>query len=133
MEENSEDIVNLFRFMRLFRINRFKIILRNEEIIRAQVGWPDDGSINNDEVTEVQDIEWKIVRENSMGRALDLGEFILDNNLIAIDKVIIGQKELQDKIGWNADEFSSALDMLLSIKVYMLDGEEKTDSFFLHL
>lgn len=42
MKNTSSAIVTLFRFMRLFKIDRFKIISANEATIKAEIGWPDD-------------------------------------------------------------------------------------------
>lgn len=132
MKLSSIHAIRLHRFMNLFGINRFKIFLANSKIIRAQVGWPDDGSDEYEEAEEVQDIVWHIQDCESMDDALTLGEFIRDNKLISIDKVIVDYEILQSKINWESKKFDAALNTLISIRVSRLDNGEETDSFFIH-
>jgi len=122
----------LFKFMSLFGINRFKILTLDSKTIKAQVGWPDDGTENYDENEEVQDILWHIQDDESIEDALTLGKFLLDNKLIANDKIVVDYEILQSKINWDSRKFDTALQTLLSIKVSMLDDDKETDSFFIH-
>lgn len=126
MEGNSKAVVRLFRFMRLFGINQFRIDSLNGDSIKAKVGWPDNESDDG------QAVEWKINNNETIDKAIELGEFILDNKCISIDKITISESNLQNKINWNSNEFKTAINELLSIKVNMIDNGKKTDSFFLH-
>ena len=132
MEPKSINVQRLHRFMNTFGINRFRIYSEDANIIKAQVGWPDDGSDDYDENEEVQDILWHVQDEEAMEDALQLAEFIKDNGLISIDKIKIDYELLQSKINWESKKFDAALNTLLSIKVSMLDNGEETDSFFIH-
>lgn len=132
MEANDLYADRLHRFMSIFGINRFEISLSDPKIIRATVGWPDDGSEDYDETDEVQNILWHVQDDEAIEDALILGKFIFDNKLISIDKIIVNSNFLQNKINWKKERFNLALKMLLSIKVSMLDYGEETDSFFIH-
>lgn len=118
--------------MNIFGINRFRVYSADSKTIRAQVGWPDDGSDDYDETEEVQDILWHIQDDESMEDALALGEFIREKNLISIDKISVDYELLQSKVNWESKKFDAALNTLLSIRVSMLDDGEETDSFFVH-
>ena len=122
----------LFRFMYLFKIDRFKILEVTNKKINVQVGWPDDGSLYYEEDEEVQEIEWDVQEFSNIEDALLLAEFIYDNNLIDIDKIIISPEELLKKIQWNEKRFELALGTLLNIKVDMIDDGKKSDYFFIH-
>ena len=122
----------LFRFMYLFKIDRFKILKVTNKKINVQIGWPDDGSLYYEEDEEVQEIEWDVQEFSNIEDALLLAEFIYDNNLIDIDKIIISPEELLKKIQWNEKRFELALGTLLNIKVDMIDDGKKSDYFFIH-
>lgn len=122
----------LFRFMYLFKIDRFKILEVTNKKINVQIGWPDDGSLYYEEDEEVQEIEWDVQEFSNIEDALLLAEFIYDNNLIDIDKIIISPEELLKKIQWNEKRFELALGTLLNIKVDMIDDGKKSDYFFIH-
>lgn len=132
MESGNLHVDRLQRFMNIFGINRFKIISADSKTIRAQIGWPDDGSDDYDEAEKVQNILWHIQDDESIEDALILGEFIRNNNLISIDKIIVDYELLQSKINWESKKFDKALNILLAIKVSMIDDGEETDIFFIH-
>lgn len=125
-------ISNLFRFMLIFEINRFWILDVTETSIKARVGWADDGALDYDEDEEVQDIEWAIQRYENFEDALELAEYLIDNNLMRNDKITIDSHDLFDRILWEKERYDSAINILLSMRVDMLDNGRKTDYFFIH-
>lgn len=132
MRSGARMVSNLFRFMMIFEINRFWIFRVTESSIKARVGWADDGVPDYDEDEEVQDIEWDLQYYNNFDDALEIAEYLIDNKLMRNDKVVIDREELFSRISWEKERYDAAIDTLLSIKVYMLDGGRKTDHFFVH-
>lgn len=132
MRPTARMISNLFRFMLIFDINRFRIFRVTETSIRAQVGWADDGVRDYDEDDEVQDIEWNVQYYDNFDDALELAEYLIDNKLMRSDKVTIDREELFSRIAWEKDRYDAAINTLLCIKVDMLDEDRKTDCFFVH-
>ncbi|MGV7221606.1 MAG: hypothetical protein ACQ9MH_08785 [Nitrospinales bacterium] len=129
---NIKYIGYLFRFMQLFEINRFQLFEFCKHTIKARVGWGDDGSAYYDKEEEVQDIEWDIQVFDNIEDTLLLAEFIIDNNLISIDKIIISEVELYKRINWGKEKFDSSLKSLLNFRVDMVDEGKRTDYFFIH-
>ena len=123
----SRSISHLFRFMLLFDINRFQILEVSEQTVKACIGWADDDSPYYNENEEIQNIEWNIQKFENIEDALTLAEYLIDNNLISIDKISIDENELYKRLGWEKDKYDAALKTLLSIKVDMVDEEKKTD------
>jgi len=122
----------LFRFVLLFKINRFTILGIADKTIKARIGWADDGSLGYHEDEEVQDIEWDIQDLDYLEDALILAEFILDNKIIQGDKITITPDEFKKKLGWEKSRYDSALKALLDIRVDMVDEGKRTDHFFVH-
>jgi hypothetical protein len=66
-------------------------------------------------------------------------QFIYDNKLISIDKIIVSADELgkqfKEKYGlsFKPDQFEEILNALLCIDISMIDDNEKTDSYFIHM
>ncbi|MGB7304139.1 MAG: hypothetical protein WBD13_07665 [Burkholderiaceae bacterium] len=128
----SHAVGQLFRFMWLFEINRFTVFSASEKTIRAKIGWPDDGRDDYAEEEEVQEIEWRVQNIDHFDLAMELADFLADNDLMATDKITVGHAELLEKTGWDAQKLDSAVSALLSIRVDMIDDGEKTDFFFIH-
>lgn len=122
----------LFRFMLLFEINRFWILSVSDKIVKCRVGWANDGAPDYEEEEEVQEIEWEIQSFHNFEDALELSEFLIEQQLISNDRVIIDREKLFDRIGWEKERYDAAVDTLLNIKVDMLDDGRKTDYFFVH-
>ncbi|MFT5319625.1 MAG: hypothetical protein ACI8RA_002906 [Chlamydiales bacterium] len=125
-------VSNLFRFMLIFEINRFTLLNTSESIIMARIGWGNDGSPDYDEEDEVQDIEWDIQSSVFIEDALKMAEFLINNQLIHSDKIMIDKRELSKRIGWANKRFEEALKTLLDIRVDMVDEGKRTDYFFVH-
>lgn len=132
MKSTTHIISNLFRFMLIFRINRFWIFNASETTVRARVGWADEDSPYYDENEEVQDIEWDVQQFDNFEDALRLSEFLIDKKLMRSDKITIDSEELFKQLSWDKDRYDVAINTLLSIKVDMLDEGRKTDYFFVH-
>lgn len=132
MRSNARVISNLFRFMLIFEINRFRILDVTETSVKARVGWADDGALDYDEDEEAQDIEWGIQHYDNFEDALELAEYLIDNNLMRNDKIAIDSEDLFNRIAWEKDRCDAAISTLLSIRVDMLDNGRKTDYFFIH-
>ena len=123
----------LFRYMLIFKIDKFFLFDVTNKTIKARVGWPDEGLPYYDENEEVQDIEWDVQYFENIEDALFLVEVILDNQAISLDKIIMPTEELRNKTGWNITKFEAALNTLLEIEVDMVDEGKRSDSFFVHL
>ncbi|PJZ66817.1 hypothetical protein CH371_01570 [Leptospira wolffii] len=129
---SAKYIVQLFRFMLLFKIDRFYIKNVTENSIRAIVGWPDDGLHIYDADEEIQEIEWEIQNISGIEDALVLAEVIISEEKIDIDRLDEDIVSLQTILEWDDIRFNNALESLLAIKVDMIDDDEKTDFFFVH-
>lgn len=125
-------ISSLFRFMLMFRIDRFWIISVSETSIKARIGWPDDGAPDYDADEEVQDIEWLVQNYDNIEDALEIAEYLIDNKLIRGDRISIDCENLFNQMHWEKCRYNAALHTLLSIKVDMLEDKRKVDYFFVH-
>lgn len=132
MRSATRMISYLFRFMLAFEINRFWIFSASETSIKARVGWPNNGVPDYDENEEVQDIEWDIQYLDNLEDALEVLEYLIDNDLMRSDKIKVGRETLFERMNWEKTRYNAAINTLLSIKVDMLDGGRKTDYFFVH-
>lgn len=132
MRSKSRAISYLFRFMLIFKINRFWIFSASERTVKARVGWADDGTPDYDEDEEVQDIEWDVQDFDNFEDALILSELLIDQKLMSNDRITIDVDELFNRIDWERNRYDAAVNTLLSVKVDMLDEGKKTDYFFVH-
>ena len=128
----SVDIVNLFRFMRLFGITLFSILFATDRQINAIVAWPDDCRKGLPKSEDVQEILWHIPAPKNIDDALRLGELMYDKGWVSSDRITISISELQDEIHWERKRLNNSIETLLSIKVSMIDDGRETDFFFLH-
>jgi len=131
-KSSSKSVGHLFRFMYIFGIDRFWIFQVTENRIKARIGWPNDGREDYDEDEEIQDIKWDIQTFDNIEDALEIVDFIIDNELINIDKVILSPEDLGMEIGWEKEKFDLGLKTLLDFRVDMLDDGKKSDFFFIH-
>lgn len=122
----------LFRFMLIFGINRFEVLSVSQRVIRAKVGWPDEGQTDYAPEEEIQEIEWAIQPLGDIDLAIDLAEWIVDRELIRGDKIVLNKADLAKRLGWNGEEYERALSALLEIRVDMVDEGRRTDYFFVH-
>jgi hypothetical protein len=70
-----------------------------------------------------------------LNKLKSLCEYLIKNNLIKGDRIIITESELQKRLielGWDICEAQKNIDGLLSVEMKMVDDEEETDSFFIH-
>lgn len=125
-------VTYLFRFMSIFRINRFQIFSVTNTSVHALVGWADDGVVDYDENEEVQEVAWDIQEFENYEDTFLLAEYLLENDLMDNDKVMIEMSELGDRIEWEKGRYDAAINTLLEIKVDMIDEGKRTDFFFVH-
>ena len=117
----------LSSFFEIFNayINEYKIEGKN---ITGKIRWNDD--------IETQDFSFIIeLNESAIKNIKLLCEYLVKNNLINGDRIIIKERELQKRlteIGWNVIEAQKYIDILLSVEIKMIDDREETDSFFIH-
>ncbi len=130
---HSADIINFFRFMRLFGISLFSILSATERQIGAIIAWADDCQKGLPEYDDTQEVLWHIPAPNNIDDALRLGELMYDKGWILSDKITVSMTELQNEINWEMERFKKSVETLLSIKVSMIDDGKETDTFFLHL
>lgn len=104
----------------------------DKSVIGIVTGFNEDA--NN--LPEHQNFIWHI--QNSKQELLDmtiLCEYLIKNNLINGDKIIIPENELQKRLvnlGWDISKVQKNINNLLSIEIKMIDDGEETDSFFIH-
>lgn len=130
---SSRDIVRLFRFMLLFQIDRFWLLHATNEQISARVGFPPEEDFPNahyDPEVEVQELVWDIQEIDD--DALLLVEYLIDHQLVDIDKITVSSDELRARMDWPAERLEKAIDSLLSVRVDMVDNGERTDFYFIH-
>ena len=132
MNCRSIDIVNLFRFIRLFNISLFSILETTAKQIRAVVAWADSCQRGLPEYDDTQEIIWRVPQISKIEDALLLGEFTYDNGWISSDRITISRAKLREEIGWDNTRFSDSIEILLTLRASMIDEDEETDSFFLH-
>lgn len=125
-------IGNLFRFMLIFKIDKFWIISVSDNSIKARIGWPDDGIPDYDPDDEVQDIEWQVQHFDNIEDALSIVEYLIDNKLIKSDRISIDYETLFTHMSWERARYMAAVNTLLSLRVDMLDDGKKVDYFFVH-
>lgn len=127
-----QDLVNLFTFMLAFDIDRFSVQKADDRIIKAIVGWSDDGSPDFDCTEEVQEIEWEVQKNPRTADALRILGRLKDNKLISIGKILADEKYIYSVLAQDIDKPENALACLLDFHVDMIDCGRKTDYFFLH-
>ena len=131
----NKAVVLLFRFLRLFGIDRFILLDVSYKQIKGKIGWPN--KFNDPDYIaeeEVQEIEWLIERSPINEDGLVIAERALDGGKLNGDKFLISKTELGAfaPIHWQKPRVEKALEDLFAIRVYMIDEGEKTDYFFLH-
>ncbi len=126
------NIIQLFKFLVVFGIDRFQILEAADEKVRAVVGWPDEGQPNYDAEEETQEVCWDVQNLPCIDDALLLLELAYKNEKFDSDKFLLTKEELRELSGWDLGRFENALRDLLLIKVDMVDDGEKTDSYFVH-
>lgn len=125
-------VTYLFRFMQIFKIDRFQIFSVTNTSVHALVGWPDDGRVDYDENEEVQEVAWDVQEFENYEDTFLLAEYLLENDLMDNDRIMIEMSELGDRIGWEKSRYDAAMNTLLEIKVDMIDDGKRTDFFFVH-
>jgi len=131
---SSKHINFLFQFFLLFKINRFELINVTDSMIKGIIGWPDQGVLYYDADEEIQHFEWDIHEEYAFHDAIDIMCYLADNQLVSLDKIMISESQLEQNFSsWGKERFASAFDFLLRVRVDMVDDNERTDQFFLHL
>jgi hypothetical protein len=88
---------------------------------------------------EKENIKWNISeKELPSEDCYQIIEFIADNQLLSIDKIILTKDELLKKINlamidkWNTDKFTQAYTEMINIRIERLEQGKKIDEFFIH-
>lgn len=123
----------LKRFFSALEINDFEIKEKNTNSVSGTVFY------DRNDPDEFQDFCWHINEKNIPSeQSLLIADLIADNNLIDIDQITINREELwklyQNKYDKDISfiDFEKHLDVLLGIKVSMIDDGVETDAFFIH-
>ena len=98
-----------------------------EERIAGTVGW-----LGED---DTQDFAVEIVSGDYLLEIKKLCDFIKENSLIDIDKIVITEDELLlflSNGGWDISIAKDSINNLCSFEVKMVDSGQETDSFFVH-
>ena len=132
-QSNSFQIISFFRFMRLFNITMFSLLNIDQEKIYALIAWREDCKAGIPKLEDAQKVCWEIKPELKINDALLIGELAYESGWIYSDKLRIEKNKIQDYTGWTIERISTAVDSLLKLRVHMIDEEEITDNFFLHL
>lgn len=118
----------------LFGANRINIRKSSKGVIDAIVGWPDQGQLHYDESDEQQEVIWNYgILNPDVSLVL---EYIDGASLMRGDRIDqprgVVESQLCQAFNWSGDRVRSAVDELLQIRIDMVDGGARTDSFFLH-
>jgi len=70
-------VTHLFRFMLVFRINRFQIFLVTNTTVYALVDWADDGTVDYEESEEVQEVAWEVQEFENYDDTFMLVEYLI--------------------------------------------------------
>ncbi len=129
MKIESNDIV--IRFLKSF----FRIFSAEIETVNIEGGRV-VGCIAWDNEEEKQDFSWNISEvKKDFEEIIRLIDYLIMNNLIEIDMIIISKELLTQKLvdsGWEQENVSTSINSLCSITISMIDEGEETDSFFIH-
>lgn len=119
--------VFLLSFFEVFNASVDKYKIEGKKIL-GKIRWKDDN--------EVQNFSWVVELDETVLKKLKLlCEYLIKNNLMHGDKIIITESELQKRLiqlGWDIREAKKNIDSLLCIEMKMVDDGEETDSFFIH-
>lgn len=117
----------LASFFALFQayIKEFRV---EDNKVLGVIGWQDE--------EDEQCFSWLMnFKESVLLKIKLLCEFLIKNDLIQSDKIIISPSELKILLhsdGWNTNETEIIINKLCSVKIKMIDDGEETDSFFIH-
>ncbi|HMF72482.1 MAG TPA: hypothetical protein VK616_13475 [Flavitalea sp.] len=94
------------------------------------------GVVKWDGERDKQPFSWQPVPDESVLLIIQrLSQYLIDNNLLHGDRIVISKMELQDRLsalGWGPDEAVKNIEYLTSMRVHMVDEGEETDFFFVH-
>ncbi len=125
--ESNIVYVFLLSFFEIFNASIDKYKIEGKKVF-GNIRWKDDN--------ETLSFSWVIEMEESMLKKLKLlCEFLIKNNLMRGDRIIITESELEKRLlelGWDNDEAKNNINGLLSVEMKMVDEGEETDSFFVH-
>lgn len=100
----------------------------HDNIVFGNIRWNDDH--------ESQDFSWKNnVEKSDLIKSTLLCEYLTDNKLMHMDKIMISKSELEKRLvesGWSFSDAQDSIDDLLSLELRMVDDGIETDSFFVH-
>lgn len=116
----------LCSFFKIFECHILKVDVSNETII---------GRVSFDDNSGCQNFKWDIRNVNFSYDGILLIDFLLLNNLINGDRIVIPFDELSirlESVGWTKEKGAEAISYLLSIKIIMIDEGKESDYFFIH-
>ena len=94
------------------------------------------GDIEWNDESEKQSFTWNIGLEVSIiAKLRALCDFLIKNNLINGDRIIVSEETLKAKLialGWDLSEAEKYINYLCTVEIKMVDNGEETDSFFIH-
>jgi len=126
MESNIMRVF-LLSFFEVFNASVEKYKIEGKKVL-GNIRWKDDN--------ESQEFSWVVELEGDILKKLKLlCEYLVKNNLMNGDKIVITESELQERLnglGWEKSDVQKAIDGLLSIEMKMVDDGEYTDSFYIH-
>jgi hypothetical protein len=87
-----------------------------------------------DDPEEIQQFCWSMNESNVPPiQVLDIIKVVNENNWCDIDKIIVPEDELFEKIGWKDRQlFDKYYDLLFEVDIRMVDDGEETDGFWVH-
>ena len=91
------------------------------------------GVISYEDESGKQAFSWNKSNLNITADAIKLLEYIINKNLVRGDKIILSKENLVSelkKIDWKENEANNSINLLLNIKIRMIDDGIETDSFF---
>ncbi|NGX33505.1 MAG: hypothetical protein K1060chlam4_01575 [Candidatus Anoxychlamydiales bacterium] len=119
------DFINCY--FRLFHAKIEDVNFKNNDIM-GKIIWED--------TNEFQDFLWNIPKVDiNYKNVIELINYLIKNNLIDGDKIIISKDHLVNnlkKLRWDISKIHDVLFFLCSIRIAMIDEGKVTDYFFVH-
>jgi len=96
----------------------------------------EDGSLSLEHIDEFQEAEFDIIEIENVWETIKILNFISEEKLIDIDKIMIDYdvflEKSMEKLDTNREIAEAILNQILSIEIPMLDDGKRTDYYFIH-